>query len=99
MASNKYEDQKQILTNMAEPSNKGQDMLIPLTQSLFIEGTFRICVISGTFENQEKVLVDYGTGYFVERSIEQAKDFSDRKIKLLKENGEKVTDMVNQKQK
>jgi len=44
-------------------------------------------------------LVDYGTGYFVERSIDQAKDFSDRKIKLLKENGEKVTDMVNQKQK
>ena len=31
MASNKYEDQKQILTQMAEPNNKGQSMLIPLT--------------------------------------------------------------------
>ena len=38
MASNKYEDQKQILTQMAEPDNKNQSMLIPLTQSLFIEG-------------------------------------------------------------
>ena len=99
MASNKYEDQKQILNNLAEPSNKGQPMLVPLTQSLFIEGTLTFHVTSGTFENQEKVMVDYGTGYFVERSIDQAKDFSDRKIRLLKENGEKVTDMVNQKQK
>ena len=31
-------------------------MLIPLTQSLFIEGTF---------DDSDKVLVDYGTGYYV----------------------------------
>ncbi len=40
-------------------------------------------------------MVDFGTGYFVERSIQQAGEFSDRKIKLLKENAEKVTDVVN----
>jgi prefoldin subunit 5 len=31
IASNKYEDQKIILKSLAEPSNQGQEILIPLT--------------------------------------------------------------------
>jgi prefoldin subunit 5 len=39
IASNKYEDQKLILKSLAEPTNQGQEILIPLTQCLFINGT------------------------------------------------------------
>ena len=46
MASNKYEDQKLILKSLAEPSNQGQEILIPLTQCLFINGSINIYHIS-----------------------------------------------------
>ncbi len=104
MASTKYEDQKQVLKSLSEPSNNGQEILIPLTASLFVKGEFnqgllqnilkyKICIFYLLKDN--KVTIEYGTGYYVERTLNQAEDFSDRKIKLLKENAEKVTDVIN----
>jgi len=44
-------------------------------------------------------LIDYGTGYYVERDIGKANAFCERKILLLKENLEKVSNIIKSKRK
>lgn len=43
-------------------------------------------LIQGKLSNSKAVLIDYGTGYFVERPIDKATQFCDRKLKLLNES-------------
>lgn len=50
-------------------------------------------------EDNQNVLIDYGTGYFVERDIGKANAFCERKILLLKENMEKVSNIIKTKRK
>ncbi|KAK7528703.1 Prefoldin [Phyllosticta citriasiana] len=52
-------------------------ILVPLTSSLYVPGTLA---------NLSSVLVDIGTGFFVEKSTADAADFYDRKIKDLEKN-------------
>lgn len=40
------------------------------------------------------MLVEVGAGYFVEKSSEKAKEYCDKKIKMLNENGGKVADII-----
>lgn len=51
----------------------------------------------GIIQETDGVLVDFGTGYYVERTIPQAMDYCTRKAQLIKENMENVTNTVNQK--
>ena len=43
--------------------------------------------------------MDYGTGYYVERSVEQAVGFCERKAALVKENTEKLSALIANKKK
>ena len=63
---------------------------MPLTSSMYIPGKIA---------DVENVLVDVGTGYFVEKSVEAADDFYDRKVKLLQANLDRVQKALAQKQK
>ena len=65
-------------------------MLIPITTSLYVPGTFK---------NNKEVIIDYGTGYFVERSTADALSFCDRKIAFLKDNSLKVRAVIQEKSK
>lgn len=56
-------------------------MLVPLTSSLYVPGKL---------SDHEHVLVDVGTGFFVEKNIEDAKNFYERKVKDL---GESLKDL------
>jgi prefoldin alpha subunit len=71
------------------PDQKEKPMLLPLTNSLYV---------SGTLENAETVIVDVGTGYFVEKSIKDASDFYKRKVEFVKGNLAKLEETVNQRQ-
>ncbi|KAL6883749.1 hypothetical protein ACP4OV_011163 [Aristida adscensionis] len=55
----------------------GKKILVPLTASLYVPGSL---------DDSEKVLVDVGTGYFIEKTMAQGKDYCERKINLLKSN-------------
>ncbi|KAL6209272.1 hypothetical protein ACLB2K_020214 [Fragaria x ananassa] len=55
----------------------GKKMLVPITASLYVPGTL---------QDPDQVLVNVGTGYFIEKNMPQAKDYCDRKISLLKSN-------------
>jgi prefoldin alpha subunit len=50
--------------------------------------------VSGTVADTEKVLVDIGTGYFAECSVDAAHDMLERKTKLLRDQIEKVTQVT-----
>lgn len=68
--------------------SKGKEIMVPLTSSLYVPGIM--------VEN-EKVMVEVGAGYFIEESSEKAKEYCDRKIKMLSESGNKVAEIVQVK--
>ncbi|KAL6191717.1 hypothetical protein ACLB2K_038107 [Fragaria x ananassa] len=61
----------------------GKKMLVPITASLYVPRTL---------QDPDQVLVDVGTGYFIEKNMPQAKDYCDRKISLLKSNFEQLVE-------
>ncbi|XP_072986259.1 prefoldin subunit 5 [Typha latifolia] len=67
---------------------KGKKLLVPLTASLYVPGTL---------DDAEKVLVDVGTGYFIEKTTAEGKDYCDRKISLLKSNFDELVEMASKK--
>merc|ERR1719188_327758 len=63
------------------PENQGKPVLVPLTSSLYVDGEM---------SNTSTVVVDVGTGYFIEMSVAKAKKFCDKRMKMLSGNSEKV---------
>ncbi|KAF9173875.1 subunit of tubulin prefoldin [Mortierella sp. AD011] len=70
-------------------SNNDKTILVPLTSSLYVPGKLA---------NVDKVIVDIGTGYYVEKTTEDAIKFYNRKVEFVKENLEKIQAAVTQKQ-
>ncbi|MBA0551127.1 hypothetical protein Golob_022023 [Gossypium lobatum] len=52
-------------------------MSVPLTASLYVPGTL---------DDADKVLADIGTGYFVEKAMDEGRNYCERKINLVKSN-------------
>ncbi|BGP04361.1 subunit of tubulin prefoldin [Rhodotorula toruloides] len=72
-----------------KPDNKHKKVLIPLTGSLYVPG--RIA-------DPENVLVDIGTGYFVEKETKQAKALYNAKVLALKSNLATLQQQIEKKQ-
>ncbi|XP_051187491.1 prefoldin subunit 5 [Lolium perenne] len=66
----------------------GKKLLVPLTASLYVPGML---------DDAEKVLVDVGTGYFIEKTMTQGKEYCERKINLLKSNFDELLEMATKK--
>jgi prefoldin alpha subunit len=66
----------------------GKKMLVPLTASLYVPGTL---------DEADKVLVDIGTGYFIEKTMDDGKDYCQRKINLLKSNFDQLFEVAAKK--
>lgn len=54
--------------------------------------------VPGKISNNEKILVDIGTGYFVEKSLTEAKDFIKRKYDYVHGNADKVEQIIDTNQ-
>ncbi|KAJ0970032.1 hypothetical protein J5N97_022909 [Dioscorea zingiberensis] len=67
---------------------RGKQMLVPLTASLYVPGTL---------DDADKVLIDVGTGYFIEKTMDEGKDYCNRKINLLKSNFDEVVEVTSKK--
>ncbi|XP_058097842.1 prefoldin subunit 5 [Magnolia sinica] len=67
---------------------QGKKMLVPLTASLYVPGTL---------DSSDRVLVDVGTGYFIEKTMAEGKDYCDRKINLLKSNYDELVEVASKK--
>jgi len=64
------------------------DILVPLTSSLYVKGTLA---------DREKVIVDVGTGYYVEKTTSKAIDFYNNKVSELGVNLQDLEKVVQGK--
>ncbi|KYO44123.1 prefoldin subunit 5 [Alligator mississippiensis] len=87
VVQNKYVEAKDCL-NVLNKSNEGKELLVPLTSSMYVPGKL---------SDVNHVLIDVGTGYYVEKSADNARDFFKRKIDFLTKQMEKIQPALQEK--
>uniref|UniRef100_A0A0V0G8A3 Putative molecular chaperone prefoldin subunit 5 n=2 Tax=Triatominae TaxID=70999 RepID=A0A0V0G8A3_TRIDM len=80
IAQTKYKDTVECLDKI-KPDAKGSDIMVPLTGSMFVPGKI---------DNVDKVLVDVGTGYYLNMNLDSARDYFKRKVTFVTEQMEKI---------
>jgi prefoldin alpha subunit len=72
----------QMAVSELSPASEGKEVMVPLTESVYVPGKIR---------DPNKLLVEVGTGFFVEKSSKDTNAFLDRKLKLCDANSDNVT--------
>ncbi|KAJ1458557.1 Prefoldin subunit-domain-containing protein [Pelagophyceae sp. CCMP2097] len=88
-AEARFRESRQALISIS-PEDEGAEMLVPLTQSLYVPG--RVADV-------DTVLVDIGTGYYLEKSRDAATIMLDGKIDLVTKSAESITNVMAAKQR
>ncbi|XP_053229048.1 prefoldin subunit 5 [Podarcis raffonei] len=83
----KYVEAKDCLT-VLNKTNEGKELLVPLSSSMYVPGKL---------SDVTNVLIDVGTGYYVEKSVDDARDFFKRKIDFLTKQMEKIQPALQEK--
>lgn len=86
VAYNKFVDNKEYVKDLVNCKDK--ELLVPITSSLYIPGK---C------SDISSVMVEIGTNYFVETNIEKADKFCERKLTIIKENMDKIEEIIKTK--
>ncbi|KAJ3196736.1 subunit of tubulin prefoldin [Irineochytrium annulatum] len=86
-AQAKFNDGVDSLNSIA--GKESRPVLVPLTNSLYLPGELA---------DGEKVIVDIGTGYFVEKKIPDAKEYFKTKVGYLRGQLEKLQETITQRQ-
>jgi len=73
VAQQKYGDSKENVKKLMN-KDSGKDILVPLTSAMYVPGTL---------ENTKSVLVNIGTGYYVEKGLKEADEYFGRKVDLV----------------
>ena len=68
----------------------GTELLVPLNGSLYVPGTI---------SDKDKVIVELGTGYFAEKTMDDAQTLIDRKMMLVTKSIESIEDIGGKKRK
>ncbi|CAL1278362.1 unnamed protein product [Larinioides sclopetarius] len=87
IAQKKYGDSKECVERM-QNMKEGNSLLVPLTDSMYVPGEL---------DETKKVLIDIGTGYYVEKEIPDAIDYFKRKVKFVTTQIEKVQQIMKDK--
>ncbi|KAL0031903.1 hypothetical protein WJX79_004356 [Trebouxia sp. C0005] len=87
-AAGEYGNSGRALQQLSE-QKEDQPMLLPLTSAVYV---------SGKLASHESILLEIGTGYYAERSPQEGVDYCKRKVNMLKENLDKIGQMVKDKQ-
>ncbi|KAF2862789.1 Prefoldin alpha subunit [Piedraia hortae CBS 480.64] len=88
MAQQKFRDCIKSIKDGVAGSVKDKPLLVPLTSSLYVPGRL---------SDTKNVLVDIGTGYYVEKSTDDAQKFYSAKIEELGKNIKDLGVVVNGK--
>lgn len=82
---------KACLENVGEikPVNKDKVILVPLTSSLYVPGKLN---------DTENVIVDVGTGYFIQKTRAQATKYYTQKVDFVKSNLDALQEAMQKKQ-
>lgn len=84
----KFQEAGKIIKEVSEGAKDGQDLLVPLTSSLYVPGKIM---------DKSKFLVDIGTGYFVEKNSENGQAFFKSKTTKLDQNLTDLEKIVTEK--
>lgn len=72
-----------------QEQRQGQQVLLPLTEALYV---------SGQIEAIDSVILEIGTGYYVEKKIDGAVDYCKRKVTLIKDKSEEIANIMKERQ-
>lgn len=86
VALNKFTDNKEYVKDLADCKDK--EILVPITSSLYIPGK------CGDISN---VMIEVGANYFVGTKLENAEKFCNRKVKMIKDNMDKIDEIIKTK--
>jgi len=86
-AANKFAESSEAVQDLT-PENKGKDIFMPLTSSLYLHGQL---------SNVEKVVVDVGTGYYVEKNTQAAIEYLGRREKAIRDKAKEIEDKIESK--
>jgi prefoldin alpha subunit len=86
VAYTKFIDNKEYVKDLVNCKDK--EILVPITSSLYVPGKS---------SDISHVMVEIGTNYFVESGLDKAEKFCDRKMAIIKENMEKIEEIVKTK--
>lgn len=89
MTQTKFAESQECLSKVNK-ENLDKDILVPLTGSMYVPGQLA---------NVEECLVDIGTGYFIEMSVDASKDFFKREVDYVTKQIEKIQPLVQEKYK
>eukprot|EP00758_Cryptobia_borreli_P000120 Tbor_TRINITY_DN1016_c0_g1::TRINITY_DN1016_c0_g1_i1::g.12378::m.12378/K04797/pfdA, PFDN5; prefoldin alpha subunit len=89
VAKNRFQESKGCLETF-KAYEVGQKILVPMTHSLYIEGEIA---------DNEKVLVDVGTGYYFKQPINRAQEFFVKRVSQMQESMDGIANNITQKQK
>lgn len=87
VAGNKYEEGEESLKQFT-PERNGETILIPLTSSMYVPGKIG---------DADHVVVDIGTGYYLKKTIPEAKEFTKRKLEIVSEKMQQIQKVLHGK--
>ena len=83
-SANRMQTTLQALSKIT-PSCEDQEIMVPLTESLYVPGKIK---------DPSKVMVELGTGYYMEKNLKQAMEFIERKNRLVDANSENIMEVI-----
>lgn len=87
VAQAKFGECKESLGKIGS-SAESRDILVPLTSSMYV---------TGELSDSDSVLVDVGTGYYIDMKIDAAKEYYQRKVDFLTQQMEKLQAVLREK--
>ncbi|BFZ64891.1 subunit of tubulin prefoldin [Saitoella coloradoensis] len=88
LARQKFQDCIAAIQAGIKPDNENKDILVPLTSSLYVPGKLT---------EPDAVIVDVGTGYYVEKTSADATKFYQEKCTFIETNMKELEKVVQQK--
>ncbi|KAI9257888.1 prefoldin, alpha subunit [Sporodiniella umbellata] len=85
----RFKDCVDSVNSLKQEKSDDKTILVPLTSSLYVPGKL---------SNVQKVIVDIGTGYYVEKSVSDATAFYNDKVAFVKNNLATLEKTVTDKQ-
>jgi len=83
----KYASSKESLESF-QPEWENRQILVPLTSSMYVPGRIK---------DLDNFVIDVGTGYYVEKNLEDSKDYFKRRVEYVQEQIEKIEKIQIQK--
>merc|ERR1712168_847157 len=87
VATAKFQESLQSVAKL-EGTQDGHEVMVPLTSSLYVPGKLK---------DTNSLLIDIGTGYYVEKNREEAVQYFQRKIEFIGKQMETIQGYLKQK--